>query len=91
MGTMTGTIEMMNRISELVDIIAMEKPLDWESVDYESTKMISISSMLEQYYNLKMKTPDILDESVISIMSYLTLENMMLWIEIEQMKQGLKK
>ena len=91
METMTGTVEMMQRISELVDIIAMEKPLDWESVDYESTKMISISSMLEQYYNLKIKTPDIFDESVISIMSYLTLENMMLWIEIEQMKQGLKK
>ena len=77
----------VKRIAELVDIIALEKLIDWESVNYEATRDLSIASMLEHYNDLKTRTPDILDESIISMLAYLTMENTMLWIEIQRMKQ----
>lgn len=75
------------KIAELVDIIAAEKSLDWKSVNYEATRDLTIASMLEHYWRLKIQTPDILDESIISMLAYLTMENTMLWVEIQRMKQ----
>lgn len=78
-------------ISELVDEIALEKPLDWESYNYEATKQVAILGAIEQYYNIinNTKLNDSEKEtSLVSVLSYLVLENTQLWVEISRLKQG---
>lgn len=72
-------------ISELVDEIALEKPLDFESFNYDSVKEISILGAIETYTNIinnsEMSQEDA-ELSMIATMAYLILENTILWITI---------
>ncbi len=78
-------------ISELVDEIAFEKPLDFESFNYESVKQVAILGAIEQYKNIM--DSDVLDDcdketSMVAILSYLVMENTHLWIEVKRAKSN---
>jgi hypothetical protein len=78
-------------ISSILDEIALEKPLDWESYNYEGMRDVAIQSTLEQYFslihNVKMNG-ELQEIALLSVMSYLVLENTQLWLEITKMKKG---
>jgi len=74
-------------ISQLVDDIALEKPLDWESFNYDSVKEVAILGAIEQVhdiYNSSSLSDDDKETSIAAIIAYLMMENTQLWIE--QMK-----
>lgn len=78
-------------ISELVDEIALEKPLDWEHFNYEGMRDVAIQGVLEQYFDLihNVRLNDQLKElSLLAILSYLVMENTQLWLEITKLKEG---
>ena len=70
-------------ISDLIDIIAEEAPVDWESLNYEGVKEISIMNALEQVRNLR-NNPLLSDEekeqTLVSILAYLLMENTILHV-----------
>jgi hypothetical protein len=78
-------------ISELVDVIADEKPLDWENINYDSVKSIAILNMMEKYHET-MNDPQLSESgkehTLVAVLSYLLLENTQLWIEREESKRN---
>ena len=70
-------------ISELVDEIALEKPLDWEAFS-PSLKEIAINESVEHLLSI-INNPEMSERekglSIAAIFSYLTLENTILWVE----------
>lgn len=79
--------DFMGQIRELVDIIALEKPIDWESINYDGCRDLAISGAVNEYLDVmenEQLGEDMKHLSLISIMSYLILENMAQWIMIEQ-------
>lgn len=82
---MTST-NLIAAVNELVDVIALEKPVDFEAINYEVVRSLSVTSAIEQYTSI-MNNPE-LDEasrqtSLIAIIAYLLTENTVLWIENE--------
>jgi hypothetical protein len=78
-------------ISELVDEIALEKPIDFESFNYDSVKQVAILGAIEQYQNI-INSENLSDcdkeTSLLAIFSYLVMENTMLWIEVKRAKSN---
>lgn len=78
------TADHLKFISELVDEIALEKPLDWEAFNYETVKETAIHGAVEQYLDV-INNQDLGEEeagiSYLAIVAYLMMENMMLHIE----------
>ena len=72
-------------ISELVDEIALEKPLDWESFNYDAVKEVAVVEAVEKYYQLQNESEDP-KLGIMSIMAYLMMENTQLWIELRRIK-----
>lgn len=79
--------ENIQYISEVVDEIALEKPVDWESFNYESVKELAVVEALE-HYNEIINNPEMSSEekhmTIVSIMAYLMMENAQLWIKIKK-------
>lgn len=78
-------------ISTLIDDIALEKPLAWEAINYESAKQVAILGAIEQYQNIinnSKLTEDEKETSLVSVLAYLVLENTQLWIEMYRLKEG---
>ena len=77
-------------ISGLIDDIAFEKPLDWESINYDSAKQVAIMGAIEEYQNI-INNSKLNDEeketSLVAVLAYLVLENTQLWIEISRLKE----
>ena len=77
-------------ISELVDEIALEKPLDWESFNYDSVKQVAIDGAVETYLNI-INNPELNEEeqgmSFLAIVAYLMMENTQLYVEHLRSKQ----
>ena len=73
---------MIDTISTLVDEIILEKPIDYESVNFEAAKQMAILGGIEQYQNIMESNMSAGDKklSLIAVLSYLTLENTVLWI-----------
>jgi hypothetical protein len=71
-------------IKELVDEIALEKPLDFESVNYLGMRDLAIQGALEQYIDIKNNeslNEEAKELSLLAILSYLIMENSQLWVE----------
>lgn len=78
-------------IAELVDEIALEKPLDWESFNYEGMRDVAIQNTIEQYFSLihNVRLNEGMQElSLLAILSYLVMENTQLWLEITKSRKG---
>ena len=77
-------------ISELVDEIALEKPLDWESFNYDSVNQVAIDGAVETYLNI-INNPELNEEeqgmSFLAIVAYLMMENTQLYVEHLRSKQ----
>lgn len=74
----------LHLLADLIDDIALESPVDFESLNYEGMRDLAIQGALEQYYDLK--NSQTLNEehkelSIISIIAYLTMENTALHIQ----------
>lgn len=70
-------------ISDLIDIIAEEAPVDWESLNYEGVKEISIMNALEQVRNLHnnpLLSEEEKEQTLVSILAYLLMENTILHV-----------
>lgn len=75
-------------ISELIDEISIEKPLDWESYNYEATKEIALVNAYEKYHEImSCQDEDHREMSMVSILAYLMLENSTQWIELMRLKK----
>jgi hypothetical protein len=81
----------VSAISELIDEVAMDKALDWESYNYEASKQVAILGAIEQYQNIMLNT-QLSDQeketSLVSVLAYLVLENTFLWMDMYKMKEG---
>lgn len=79
--------EYMDIISELVDESVGDKPVNFEGYDYDSLKKISILGAVQSY--LDMNDLDVSDVSkqlsVISVLSYLIMENTVLWADNQKL------
>lgn len=73
-------------ISELIDEISFEKPLDWESINYESIKEIAIIEAFQKYHDIMSMEVNDREASMVSILAYLMMENTMAWITINKNK-----
>jgi hypothetical protein len=81
-------------ISELVDEIALEKPLDFESFNYDSVKEVAIMGALDVYnetINNSEMGQDDAELSMVATMAYLILENTILWITITKDRENEKR
>ena len=75
-------------ISDLIDELSLDKPIDWESYNYEATKQIALLNAYEKYLELKNNPDqDHQEIGIVSIMAYLMLENASQWVEIMRLKQ----
>ena len=75
-------------ISELIDEISIDKPLDWEAYNYEATKEVAIVNAYEKYREImEHKDPINREISLVSILAYLMLENSAQWIELMRLKK----
>ena len=78
------TADHLRYISELIDEIALEKPLDWEVFNYETVKETAIQGAIEMYMDVINNT-DMTEEdrgmSYLATVAYLMMENTMLHIE----------
>ena len=82
--------EVARVISELVDIIALEKPVDFESIDYASIRDLSVLSAMEQIDSV-MTNAELADTdkytSLTAILAYMMVENTTLWVETLRQKR----
>jgi hypothetical protein len=75
-------------ISELIDEISLEKPIDWESYNYEATKEVALVNAYEKYHEImSYQDEEHREMSMVSILGYLMLENSVQWIELMRLKQ----
>lgn len=76
-------------ISELIDEMIIEKPLPYELIKFDSAKEVAILGAIEQYQNI-MENKNLdqasKDISMVTVLAYLTLENMMQWVELHNVK-----
>lgn len=78
------TAEHLKQINEIVDEIALEKSLDWESFNYETVKETAIQGTLELFLEAINNTDLTEDEKgvmFLSTVAYTIMENTMLNIE----------
>lgn len=71
-------VELLSVISTLVDECALDKPVNWELLNYEQVKEISVSNVIEIFKRF----PDVgMNIELMTMMAYLLTENTHLWIE----------
>jgi hypothetical protein len=75
-------------ISTLIDDMALDKPIDWESYNYEKTKDLAITQAYVKYQELiENKDPVAMELGIVSMLAYLMLENAAQWIELMRLKK----
>ncbi len=72
------TVNLVELLSELVDETALDKPLDWEGLDYEAMKIVAITHTIELFKDMPHKPETVL---LMATMAYLFIENTQLWTE----------
>ena len=73
------------QVSELVDLISLEKPIDFEAYNFDSAKETAIIGAYGQYKDIINNVDlneDEKEQSLVSVLSYLILENTILHLEI---------
>jgi hypothetical protein len=85
---------MQEALVELLDEMALPKPIDWESINYEPIRNLSILNALDTYN--KISSNDVMGNSekimsLLGIIAYLQMENAAQWIMIERYKQSAAK
>lgn len=75
---MVTSINLVELLSELVDETALDKPLNWEGLDYEAMKNVAITHTLELFKGVPVNQETI---QLMAMMAYLFIENTQLWVE----------
>lgn len=85
------TNEFLDAVSELVDEVALDKPLDFEKYNWEAQKKLAILETCETYFGAMDADlgVDGYHATIVAIMSYLLIENMILWTMIQENKKGI--
>lgn len=76
-------------VSDLVDDIALDKALDWESYNYENVKKLSVLGAAQSYIDIEELDVDETSKklSLMSVIAYLMMENTILWIDNTKMSE----
>lgn len=80
---MESSVNLVALLSEIVDETALDKPLDWEGLNYEAMKEIAISHVIELFEGMPHTQESIL---LMATMAYLFVENTQLWTENMRLK-----
>ena len=76
-------------VADLVDEVALDKPVDWESFKYEHVRDLAVIHSADTYKNIMMS--DINDEekvvTILSTMAYLMTENAVQWLMLERSRR----
>jgi hypothetical protein len=86
---MKNTPALQELLSDLIDEIALEKPLDWESCNYEELKNLSISNAIEMVAGFGIKFEGMPSISLLATIAYMLMENTQLWIDNYGLKQSM--
>lgn len=84
---MNSPINLPELLSELVDETAIDKPLNWEGLNFEAMKPIAIAHVIELFSELPHTARTL---QLMATMAYLLIENTQLWTENLASKRGLK-
>lgn len=82
---MEDSLPLVELLSDLVDETALDKPLDWESLNYESLKQVAILHAIELFQGMP-HTQETLQ--LMATMAYLLIENTQLWTENMLLRRG---
>lgn len=72
-------------LSELVDECSFDKPLNWESLNFDEIKSTTIHAVIKLFRQYPQSAQSI---EVMSMMAYLLIENTQLWVEQQLAKRG---
>ena len=75
---MDNSANLVELLSDLVDETALDKPLDWEGLNYDAMKMVAITHTIELFKGMPRSKECI---QLMAMMAYLFIENTQLWTE----------
>lgn len=81
---METKINLVELLSELVDETALDKPLNWEGLNYDAMKIVAITHTIELFKDMPHTMETI---QLMAMMAYLLIENTQLWTENMQYKR----
>lgn len=82
---MEDSLPLLELLSDLVDETALDKPLDWESLNYEGLKRVAILHAIELFRDMP-HTQETLQ--LMATTAYLLIENTQLWAENMLLRRG---
>ena len=76
------TAELCEALAEIIDEMGLDKPIDWESLNYDSMRNLAVLGAIETYENvMSMEGSDTNKAlTLMSIIGYLQMENAAQWI-----------
>lgn len=81
---METAVNLVELLSDIVDETALDKPLDWEGLNYDAMKAIAITHTIELFKEMPHRQETL---QLMAMMAYLFIENTQLWTEIMQLKR----
>ena len=75
---METSVNLVELLSDLVDETALDKPLDWEGLNYDAMKIVAISHTIELFEGVPHTRESL---QLMATMAYLFIENTQLWVE----------
>ena len=76
------TAELCEALAGIIDEMGLDKPIDWESLNYDSMRNLAVLGAIETYENvMSMEGSDTNKAlTLMSIIGYLQMENAAQWI-----------
>lgn len=75
---METSVNLVELLSDLVDETALDKPLDWEGLNYDAMKIVAITHTIELFKDMPHTRATL---QLMATMAYLFIENTQLWTE----------
>ena len=82
---MTSSVNLVELLSDIVDETALDKPLDWEGLNYDAMKIVAVTYTIELFKDMPHTTETL---QLMATMAYLFIENTQLWTENMLLKRA---
>ena len=87
------TADLCEALAEIIDEMGLDKPIDWESFDYDAMRNLAVLGAIETYDTVMSMDKHNESEKALTLMSiigYLQMENAAQWIMLSKEYQDAK-
>lgn len=80
------TAELCEALAEIIDEMGVDKPVDWESLNYDTMRNLAVLGAIETYESVMSMSGSETNKALtlMSIIGYLQMENAAQWIMLSK-------